>query len=210
MLGSASFLRDFTGVDAQGELGNRKYFNLVENPLHSLGAPLPYRQRNAPRTRNGGRRSCPRDWSTDDGWPMVRRHLNPLAERYLKVRFTVDNTLSTLEMSARRKPRMRPHRRTFVIVALAFAGGLLLLWASPASGVDRIHRNRRGRVWRSGSDLHRRTGCHEERERGVRRPPPSLPGIGEQRLVRRSCPRRREDAHGGVHVRDHAETCVGH
>lgn len=105
MLGSASFLRDFTGVDAQGELGNRKYFNLLRKiPPHSLGAPLPYRQRNALRTRNGGRRSCPRDWSADDGWPMVRRHLNPLAERYLKVRFTVDNTLSTLEMSARRKP----------------------------------------------------------------------------------------------------------
>jgi hypothetical protein len=79
----------------------------------------------------------------------------------------------------------------------------------PASGVDRIHRNRRGRVWRSWSDVHRRTGYQEVRERGVRRLPPSLPGIGEQRLVRRSCRRRREDAHGGVLVRDHAETRVG-
>ena len=150
-------------------------------------------------------------WSADDGRPTVRRHPNPMAARYLKARCTVDDILfdtrnvgqEDMSRYEAKSPHIR-HRRSCVRWRHAAA------LDGPASGVDRIHRNRRGRVWRSGSDVQRRTGYQEARERGVRRLPPSLPGIGEQRLVRRSCPRRREDAHGGVHVRDHAETCVGY
>ena len=71
-----------------------------------------------------------------------------------------------------KSPHIR-HRRSCVRWRHAAALG------GPASGVDRIHRNRRGRVWRSGSDVQRRTGHQEARERGVRRLPPSLPGVGE-------------------------------
>ncbi len=57
-----------------------------------------------------------------------------------------------------------------------------------ASGVDRLHRDPRGRVWRARSDVRGWTGDQKARERGVRRLPSSLSRIGEQRLVRRPGP----------------------
>jgi hypothetical protein len=97
----------------------------------------------------------------------------------------------------------RPHRRRGV------RGGHRGARNPPTTGADQLHRHRRSGIWRGGADVHCWSGDKEARERSVRRLPPSLPGLGEYRLVRRPSARRRENAHRGLQVRGDAQARVG-